>query len=197
MLTKFLVLFQSLKELSTIFEENVALLTLFITTAQQINQHTTQKQLGDEGEKIGNLTMVLANTASTYNQNIEKLWEILTSFQPNARETLGKHGSIKSMDEAFIFYRKCCQTDCYTTFAYVGFAPIHKFQDLKAIRAEIRQIPSSTLNDPVKDPKDLLCEFNGRENISPITKNSQIKKNQTDTSYRKDDVMEVIKRKRR
>ena len=36
-LTKFLVLFQSLKDLSTIFEENVALLTLFITTAQPIN----------------------------------------------------------------------------------------------------------------------------------------------------------------
>ena len=174
-LTKFLVLFQSLKDLSTIFKENVALLTLFITTAQQINQHTTQKQLGDEGKEIGNLTMVLANTASTYNQNVEKLWEILTSFQPNARETLDKHRSIKSMDEAFIFYRKCCQTDCYTTFAYVGFAPIHKFQDLRAIRAEIRQIPSSTLNDPVKDPKDLLCEFNERGNISPITRNSRFK----------------------
>ena len=40
-LTRFLILFQSLKDLSTIFEENVALLTLFITTAQQINQHTT------------------------------------------------------------------------------------------------------------------------------------------------------------
>ena len=141
--------------------------------------------------------MVLASTASTYNQNVEKLWEILTSFQPNARETLGKYESIKSMDIAFIFYRRCYQTDCNTAFAYVGLAPIHKFQDLKAIRAEIRQIPSSTLNDPVKDPKDLLCEFNGRENISPITKNSQIKENQTDTSDRMDKVMEVIKRKQR
>merc|ERR1712081_173915 len=78
-LTKFLVFFQSLKDLSTIFKENVALLTLFITTAQQINQHTIQKQLGDEEEEIGNLTTVLANTASTYKQNVEKLWEILTS----------------------------------------------------------------------------------------------------------------------
>ena len=100
------------------------------------------------------------------------------------------------MDEAFIFYRKCCQTDFYTTFAYVGFALIHKFQDLKAIRAEIRQIPSSTLNNPVKDPKDLLCEFNGKENISPITRNSQKKgKDQADTSDRMDEVMGLIKKK--
>ena len=152
--------------------------------------------LGEDREEIRNLTMVLASTASKYNQNVDKLWEILTSFHPNARETLGKYESIKSMDKAFIFYRRCCQTDCYTTFAYVGFAPIHKFQDLKAIRAKIRQIPSSTLNDPVKDPKDLLCEFNGKENISPITRNSQIKeKDQVDTSDRMDEVMEVIKRK--
>ena len=80
------------------------------------------------------------------------------------------------MEEAFKFYRTCCQADCYTTFAYVGFALIHKFQDLKTIRAEIKQIPSFTLTDPVKDPKDLLCEFNGKENISPITRNSKKKK---------------------
>ena len=109
--------------------------------------------LGEDREEIRNLTIVLASTASKYNQNVEKLWEILTSFQPNAKESLGKYESIKSMDEAFKFYRRCCKTDCYTTFSYVGFAPIHKFQDL---RAEIKQIPSSTLNDPVKDPKDLL-----------------------------------------
>ena len=69
------------------------------------------------------------------------------------------------------------------------------FQDLKTIRAKIKQIPSSTLTDPVKDPKDLLCEFNGRENISPITRNSQKKeKDQADTSDRMDEVMEVIKK---
>ena len=102
------------------------------------------------------------------------------------------------MDEAFIFYRKCCQTDCYTTFAYVGFAPIHKFQDLRAIRAEIRQIPSSTLNDPVKDPKDLLCEFNERGNISPITRNSRFKeKEKTNSPGEMDKVMKVISRKQR
>ena len=42
----------------------------------------------------------------------------------------------------------------------------------------------------------MLCEFNGKENISPITRNSQIKeKDQADTSDRMDEVMEVIKRK--
>ena len=122
------------------------------------------------------MTIVLASTASKYNQNVEKLWEILTSFQPNAKESLGKYESIKSMDEAFKFYRRCCTTDCYTTFSYVGFAPIHKFQDLKTIRAEIKQIPSSTLTYPVKEPKDLLFEFNGKQNISPITRINQKKK---------------------
>ena len=104
-LTRFLILFQSLKDLSKIFEENVALLTLFITTTQQIDQHASLKNLGDEGEEIRNLTMVLASTASTYNQNVKKLWEILTSFQPNAKKTLGKYESIIPMDEAFKFYR--------------------------------------------------------------------------------------------
>ena len=139
-------------------------------------QHASLIKLGEEGEEIRNLTIVLASTASKYNQNVEELWEILTSFQPNAKESLGKYESIKSMDEAFKFYRRCCTTDCYTTFSYVGFALIHKFQDLKTIRAEIKQIPSSTLTDPVKDPKDLLCEFNGKENISPIKRNSQEEK---------------------
>ena len=135
--------------------------------------------LGEEGEEVRNLTTVLANTASKYNQNVEKLWGIFTSFQPNAKKLLGKYESIKSMDKAFKFYRRCCTTDCYTTFSYVGFAPIHKFKDLKAIRAEIKQIPSSTLTDPVKDPKELLFEFNGKENISPIKRNSQEKKEKT------------------
>ena len=100
------------------------------------------------------------------------------------------------MDEAFKFYRRCCTTDCYTTFSYVGFAPIHKFQDLKTIRAEIKQIPSFTLTNPVKDPKDLLFEFNGKEKISPIKRNSQEKKKaQADTSDKMDEVMEVIRTK--
>ena len=76
------------------------------------------------------------------------------------------------------------------------FAPIHKFQDLKTIRAEIKQIPSSTLTDPVKDPKELLFEFNGKENISPLKRNNQEKeKIQADTSDNMDEVMEVIKKK--
>ena len=65
-LTKLLVLFQSLKDLSAIFKENVALLTLFITTMQQINQHATQEQLGDGGEEVEDLTMPLANTNSSF-----------------------------------------------------------------------------------------------------------------------------------
>ena len=44
----------------------------------------------------------------------------------------------------------------------------------------------------------MLCEFIGKENISPITRNSQIKeKDQTDTSDRMEEVMEVIQRKQR
>ena len=74
MVKRFLILFQSLKDLSKIFEENVALLTLFITTTQQIDQHASLKNLGDEGEEIKNLTMVMASTASTYNQNVDKIW---------------------------------------------------------------------------------------------------------------------------
>ena len=42
--------------------------------------------MGEEGEEVKNLTTVLANTASKYNQNVEKLWGILTSFQPNANK---------------------------------------------------------------------------------------------------------------
>ena len=47
----------------------------------------------------------------------------------------------------------------------------------------------------MKDPKDLLFEFNGKEDISPIKRNSQEKKkSQADTSDKMDEVMEVIKK---
>ena len=104
---------------------------------------------------------------------MEKLWDILTSFQPNARKTLGKHDSIKSLAHALEFYKTCCKTDSYIEFSYVSFAPLHKFCDLKAIRTEISQIPSSTLNHPVKDPKELLFGLDGEDNPSPIHKDSQ------------------------
>ena len=58
-----------------------------------------------EGEEIKKLTTELGNTVIRYNQNVEKLWDILTSFQPSAKDTLGKHESIKSMDKAFEFYK--------------------------------------------------------------------------------------------
>ena len=67
-LKRLLILFQSLQDLSKIFEENVALLTQFVTTTQQIDQHASLINLGEEGEEIRNLTIVLARTASKYNQ---------------------------------------------------------------------------------------------------------------------------------
>ena len=98
---------------------------------------------------------------------------MLTSFQPNARKTLGKHESIKSLAYALEFDRTCCKTDSYIEFSYVCFTPLHKFCDLKAISAEIRQIPSSTLNRPVQDPKELLFILDGEDIPSPIHKDSQ------------------------
>ena len=107
--------------------------------------------LGEEGEEVRNLTTVLANTALKYNQNVEKTMGHFNKLSTQCKKMLGKYEKIKSIDDAFKFYRKCCKTDCYTIFSYFGFAPIHKFEDLKAVRVEINQIPSSTLNDPVED----------------------------------------------
>ena len=50
----------------------------------------------------------------------------------------------------------------------------------------------------MKDPKDLLCEFNERGNISPITRNSRFKeKEKTNSPGEMDKVMKVISRKQR
>ena len=40
----------------------------------------------DMGEEVNKLTTELGNTATKYNKNVEKLWDILTSFQPSAKK---------------------------------------------------------------------------------------------------------------
>ena len=80
-LKRLLILFQSLQDLSKIFEENVALLTQFVTTTQQIDQHASLINLGEEREEIRKLTIVLTNTASK-------------KIQSKCRETMGNFNKL-------------------------------------------------------------------------------------------------------
>ena len=86
-LDRFLILSCSLKNLSEIFKENVSLLKYFVITTQQLNKtYTSLMDMGEEGDEVKKLTTELGNTATQYNQNVEKLWDILISFQPNAKK---------------------------------------------------------------------------------------------------------------
>ena len=105
------------------------------------------------------------------------------------------------MADTLEFYKTCCKTDSYIEYSYVSFAPIHKFCDLKAIRTEISPIPSSTLNHPVEDPKEILFGLDGENNPSPIhTKDSHDNKEkeklqEKPKSNEMEEVIKVVEKK--
>ena len=60
----------------------MTLLKLFVLTTHNFNKrYLSLTEQGAEKEEVKELTNELGNIAAQYNQNIGKLWDILTNFQ--------------------------------------------------------------------------------------------------------------------